>query len=396
MKVQRNAALLGVMIGAVLSLIFLLGFVSGAAFGQHRQSAADGTSDRNLNDFLTAYRLVTQHSYYHLNKQHLVYAAIDGMLSATGDPHTLFLSRRDNQVADQQINGSRFSGIGAIVAPAHQSLEIVAPLPHTPASEAGIHAGDRVIRIDGQPVSRMSSDVAIARIHGRAGTHVRLTLVRSNRQPFTVTVRRAQIPAVTAYGRVLPDSLGYIQIMSFGDNTTQELDQALSTVVRGHARGIILDLRGNPGGFVDAAQAVVSRFLNRGVVAYEKGPGTSLTPLRVEHAPYVTHLPLVILVDSGTASAAEITAGALRDDHRAVLIGTRTYGKGSMQSIYALTDGSSLRITDRMWLTPNKHSIQRVGIRPDLLVAVTPAQYQSGTDPQLAAAERYLSQHPGR
>jgi carboxyl-terminal processing protease len=192
---------------------------------------------------------------------------------------------------------------------------------------------------------------------------------------------------------MLNHQIGDIVILSFGDQTAQEVSEALQYLQAHHARGLILDLRGNPGGYVDAAQQVVSDFLSHGVVAYEESTNKKLTVLPVLTGRSTTRLPIAVLVDAGTASAAEITAGALRDNHRAVLIGTRTYGKGSMQSVYQLADGSSIRITDRMWLTPDKHSIQGTGIRPDFTVPAGTQQVQGGADPQLAAGERYLLHH---
>ena len=166
--------------------------------------------------------------------------------------------------------------------------------------------------------------------------------------------------------------------------------QALSQLTTHRLRGIILDLRGNPGGYVDAAQGVVSQFLTHGTVAYEESTNHQLQALQVLPSKQAPRVPLAVLVDADSASAAEITAAALRDNHRAELIGTRTYGKGSMQSVYSLADGSSIRITDRLWLTPNKHSIGNVGIKPDLYVSETGIVSGGSDDPQLTAAERYL------
>jgi carboxyl-terminal processing protease len=313
------------------------------------------------------------------------------MLNATGDPHTLFLSPQENVLADQQLNGIPFSGIGAIVAPVNGDLQVLAPLPHSPAFTAGIRTGDLVVDINGVPVKRLSGGAAIARIHGAAGSVVRLTIERPHRLPFTLDVKRARMPPITAYGQVVDHDLGHLVIMSFGNTTNREVGDALSQFQAEHVKGIIIDLRQNPGGYVDAAQQIVSRFLTHGVVAYEKGADRRLVPLPViGNGPEVT-LPLAVLVDSGTASAAEITAGALQDHHRAVLIGMRTYGKGSMQSVYSLADGSSIRITDRLWLTPAKHSIQAIGIDPDITVRGHASLL--GPDAQLLTAERYLTSH---
>ncbi len=390
MTTRRGGLLLGLAIGAVLSVIFAIGFVAGTAVDQRRGAAAIDASDPNVQEFLYAYHLVTQRSYFRpFNKHTLVYAAIDGMLSATGDPHTLFLSPPQNQQADQQLNGSNFSGIGAIVVPYDGNLQVVAPLPQTPAQRAGLRSDDIITSINGTPVPRLSGSAAIARIHGRTGSYVVLRVKRGSEKPFVVRVQRAQIAAVTAYGRMLPHSIGYIQIMSFGDTTSDEVARAVASLKQQHMRSLIIDLRGNPGGYVDAAQDVVSQFLTHGTIAYEESTSHHLQALPVVPETQAPSVPLVILVDQDSASAAEITAAALRDNHRAEIIGTRTYGKGSMQSVFSLADGSSIRITDRLWLTPLKRSIGSVGIKPDIYVAETGIR-PGNVDPQLSAAEHYL------
>ncbi|MDQ2743809.1 MAG: S41 family peptidase [Chloroflexota bacterium] len=381
---------LGMSIGGVLTVVFVVGFLAGTMFGR-QQAGAALSSDRNLSDFLAAYHLVTQRSYYRpFDRHQLVYAAIDAMMAATGDPHTLFLSPSENASASQELNGAGFSGIGALVVPVHRELRILEPLPHTPSAQAGIHPGDIVLRIDGMPVSRMSGDAAISRIHGRAGTSVQLTVRRGHGKPFTVRVKRAQIPPITAYGRLLTHRIGYLDIMSFGDGTSREVTEALQMLQQDHARSIIVDLRDNPGGFVDAAQQIVSHFLRGGVVAYEKDSRGQLDPLKVVSTQPAVQVPVAVLVNAQTASAAEITAGALQDRDHAMLIGTRTYGKGSMQSVYSLADGSSIRITDRLWLTPHKRSIQGIGLRPNIQITISDQQYNAGQDPQFDAARRYL------
>jgi carboxyl-terminal processing protease len=198
---------------------------------------------------------------------------------------------------------------------------------------------------------------------------------------------------VTAYGRMLAHRLGYLSIMSFGDDTSQEVSAALKLLKGEGMSGLIVDLRDNPGGFVDAAQQIVSHFVRGGVIAYEKDSSGHLSPLPALAGELQVHVPIAVLVNAQTASAAEITAGALQDRDHAVLVGTRTYGKGSMQSVYSLADGSSIRITDRLWLTPDKRSIQGVGLRPDLPATISDAAFNHGQDLQLTAAERYLVQH---
>lgn len=388
---RRVPLVLSLAVGLLLSLVFVAGFATGSVFQQSRSSSTE-TSDASLRDFLYAYHLVTQRSYYRPERQHLIQAAIDAMLAATGDPHTLFLSPNENRVAATQLNGARFSGIGAIVVRGRNNLHVVAVIPKAPASNAGIKANDVVTKIEGVPVSQISGD-PIVRIHGMAGTTVNLTVTRGGRAPFTVGVKREQIPPITAYPRLLAHHLAEIQVISFGDTTSREVSAALSFAQVEHVRGIILDLRDNPGGYVDAAQQIVSQFLSHGVVAYERGLDKRLHPLSVIPGKVLTRTPVVILVNGGTASAAEITAAALRDNGRAKLIGTRTYGKGSMQSVYALADGSSVRITDRLWLTPHRDSIQSVGLHPDITVNEIATPGGASKDSQLSAAEQYLLHH---
>jgi carboxyl-terminal processing protease len=395
MILKRGGLFLGLTVGAILSVVFISGFLFGDAYDRHESSSSLDASNPDIQSFLSAYHLVTQNSYYRpFDKHRLLYAAIDGMLSATGDPHTVFLSPPENQQANTQLNGNVFSGIGAIVAPAPGGLEIVSPVNASPAARAGLRSGDIVMKINGNLVTHMSSATAIARIHGRQGTTVRLTIRRQHASLFTVTVRRAMIPPITAYGRMLAHRIGYVQIFSFGGGTAQEVAGALRTLVRGKVRGLVLDLRGNPGGFVDAAQSIVSEFVSGGVIAYEKQADKSLAPLTVLGGKQIVRgIPIAVLVDADSASAAEITAAALRDDDHAVLVGTRTYGKGSMQSIYQLADGSTIRLTDRLWLTPQKLSIANVGLQPDILVAARQKTGSNDPDLQLTAAVHYLRTH---
>jgi carboxyl-terminal processing protease len=392
--VKRTGVLAGLIGGGIISLIFITGFLAGAAFDRHQVNSNYDVSDPEVQNFMFAYHLVTHQSFFRpFDKHRLLKAAIDGMLNATGDPHTVFLSPPQNHQANQDLNGTKFSGIGAIVVPLRGALQIVSPVPGSPSARAGLLAGDLVTRVNGALVSRMTGDAAIARVHGRTGTTVRLTIVRNHRPAFTVSVKREQIAPITAYGRMLSGRLGYVQIFSFGDGTAEQVRQAVRVLEQRHMRGLILDMRSNPGGYVDAAQNIVSDFVRRGVVAYEQQSNKRLSTLPVIEGKQVSRVPIAILVDSETASAAEITAAALRDNGRAVLVGTRTYGKGSMQSVYSLGDGSSIRLTDRLWLTPHKQSISKRGLRPDIAVPERARAGNPDSDLQLTAAEHYLERH---
>lgn len=387
----RGSFLLGITIGLAVAMLFGLGTAAGIMIERSRGPAAS-TSDSSLQEFLSAYELLTRQSYNrHLNRRQIIYAAIDAMMSATGDPHTTFLPPQQQQIASQELNGSNYAGIGAIVVQQGKKLRVIAPLPDSPAATSGLHFNDLITKINGTPVGGMESGTAIGHIHGKVGSTVTLTVQRG-RRTFVTPVRRAEIPAITAYARPLPHHLALLSIISFGGGTAADVRAALSIPEIRRARGLIVDLRGNPGGYVSAAQDIVSMFTDTGAVAYERSRDGSVQALPVEGGRKIESVPIAVLVDRSTASAAEITAAALRDDDHAVLVGTRTYGKGSMQSVYNLSDGSSLHITDKLWLTPRKRSIQGRGLTPDVTV---PSGAPLG-DPQLAAAETYLIRRTAR
>ncbi len=388
----RGSFLLGLTIGLAVALVFGVGAATGVVLDRTRGGTVSA-SDRNLQEFLSAYQLLTRQAYnQHLNRRQLIYAAIDGMMSATGDPHTTFLPPQEQQIASQELNGSDYAGIGAIVVQEGKKLRVMAPLPHTPAARAGLQFNDLITKIDRTPIGAMPNGTAIKRIHGKAGTIVKLTVERGHRT-FIIPVTRQEIPAITAYARPLPGHLALLSIFSFGSGTAPDVRAALEMPQVRNARGLIVDLRGNPGGYVAAAQDIVSMFVGSGVVAYERSSDGSVQTLPVERGRQLTHLPVAVLVDRSTASAAEIMAAALHDDAHAVVVGTRTYGKGSMQSVYTLSDGSSLHITDKLWLTPSKQSIQGRGLTPDVDV---PSSTSPGGDPQLRAAADYLAHHATR
>ena len=346
-------------------------------------------------NFWKAFQLLENGFYYRpLDEQKLIYGALKGMFGATGDDYTVYLppdAAKDRKDSD---NG-RFVGIGIYLDTSKDDLLVTAPIPGSPAEQAGIKAGDVIIAIEGKDVSTLPKADRPTGIRGPEGTPVRLTIRRPGTPaPFDLTVTRQKIvlPAVTL--EVLPGDIGHITITGFNDYTKSELDDSLRQVQEKHLKGVILDLRNNGGGYVDGARQLLGRFLPKGDIAMledRRPTGGKLTPLYVENdGPQLFDIPLVLLVNGGTASASEIAAGSFQDYGRAMVVGTKTFGKGSEQEVTDLSDGSTVRITVANWYTPKERVIQKQGIAPDYVVE-RPDASPGSPDPQLDRATQILT-----
>jgi carboxyl-terminal processing protease len=328
--------------------------------------------------------------------QKMVYGATKGMVQSLGDDYTLFSTPAETGVAATHLQGN-YEGIGAYIGEKDGYAVIQGPVnDQTPAAKAGLRKGDIVLEVDGVSAEGMALEEVISRIKGPAGTDVTIKLFRPDEQrDFTVTVTRTRIEVKSAEGKIRDDGLAYLKISVFGDTTATEMDTALQELLKQNPRGLIIDLRGNGGGYLRAAQEILGRFLRTGDATLEQDRDGTRTPLPIIHGDMqVYDLPIVVLVDGGSASASEITAGALQDYKRAILIGEQTFGKGSIQNVIDLPDGSSVRITIAHWFTPQGRAIQDVGLTPDLVVTLTPEDYNTGRDPQLDTAAAYLLGNP--
>jgi carboxyl-terminal processing protease len=318
--------------------------------------------------------------------QKLAYGSISGMIDSVGDTgHSTFLTPEQVQQLNSQESGT-LQGIGIEVQEKNGSVMIVAPLDGSPAQKAGLHAGDVILKVNGQPIDTMTQAVNL--ILGPAGTSVTLTVQDSTGATREVTIVRAVINIIDVSWSALPGtSIAHLRISSFRKGTSAALDAALKEIRTQGATAIVLDLRENPGGLLEEAVAVASRFLQSGNVLLEKDANGKITPVPVERGVGVTSVPIVVLVDQGTASAAEIVTGAMRDAGRARIIGVTTFGTGTVLNQFSLRDGSALLIAVQEWLTPSGKTIWHTGLSPDVSVPLA-----AGVFPLLPETDRGLTE----
>jgi len=319
----------------------------------------------------------------------LMRGAIEGMLAATGDKHTSYMDPEQFKQANTEMAGE-YTGIGAWVDTSGDYVEIISPMKGSPAEAAGLQAQDLVIAINGEDMSGIPGDLVLQRILGPAGDTLVLTIQRGQ-ETMDISVTRAVIQIPVVEYEMRDDGIGYVALYTFNELATEKLREALKDLMAQNPKGIIFDLRGNGGGYLVTAVEVTSEFLSDGVVLYEEYGDGSRDSYPVQKGGLATDIPLVVLIDEGSASASEITAGALQDYGRAKLVGVTSYGKGSVQNWIALkSEEGGVRITIARWLTPNGNQIDSIGLTPDLVVEYTQEDYDAGIDPQLDAAVELL------
>ena len=375
----------------------LLGVTGG---GQHGTTAIEDTYDK-LKVFTEILSLVQSNYVDEVKSRELIYGAVKGMLD-TLDPHTAFMTPEAFKEMQVETSGS-FGGLGIEITVKDRMLTVVAPIDGTPADRAGIQPGDRIVKIEGQLTKDLTLMDAVRKLRGPKGSKVTIGILREGiLEPFEVTLVRETIEVRSVRSKDLGDGIFYVRLSSFQERTAKDLDKALEQAQKAVATALILDLRNDPGGLLNQAVAVSDIFLDKDqLIVYTQGRLKN-QDLRftAEHSTGYPKWPMVVLVNGGSASASEIVAGALQDWKRAVILGTKTFGKGSVQTVIPLSDGSGLRLTTAKYFTPRGRSIHGIGITPDIVVEpVKPevmAQRQREEDARrLAAGERPLEQRIG-
>lgn len=320
----------------------------------------------------------------------LVEGAKRGLVSATGDPYTAYFDPAEAKAFMSSLEG-KYSGVGAELARRNGQIFVVSVIDESPAKKAGLQPGDAIAKVNDQDATNWSVDKAVTEIRGPKGTSVKLTIVRG-REIKEFAIVRDVITNPSVRFEITPGNIGILRISRFGETDTVNLArQAAEQFKQKNVKGVVVDLRGNGGGYLNAAKDVAGLWLNNKVVVSERRGGKVQETLKSGNSALLVGVPTVVLVDGGSASASEILAGALKDNGAATLVGTKTFGKGSVQQIENLPAGAMLKVTVAQWYTPAGRNISKEGIVPDVIVDITPAQSTQGVDPQKDKAIELLS-----
>lgn len=343
------------------------------------------TGSLDVSTVQRVYRELKAHYDGTLDEQALTRGAARGMVAATGDPHTAYMDPDEAKEFEKSLSGNIGGGIGAEIAKRHNVPTIIRPLKNSPAEKAGIKAGDVIVKVNDTVVTDMPVDQVVQRIRGDVGTTVKLVLSRGGERK-DVTVTREKVVAPAAEWKI-DGEIGILTVSRFNDDTGKQARQAADEFRSAGVKKVILDLRGNPGGTVAAAQALAGLWLDHQVVMTQRRGEQVVSTEKSTGQPLLGDIKTVMLINGGSASASEIVAGALKDYGKATLVGEKTYGKGSVQRPIDLADGSVLKVTEARWYTPHGKNIDKSGIEPDVKVEMTAGAADNGRDPQLEKAK---------
>ncbi|MCA9332780.1 S41 family peptidase [Candidatus Saccharibacteria bacterium] len=312
-----------------------------------------------------------------------------GLVGAAGDTYTEYLNNKEAKEFNESLNGT-FSGIGAELSKENEAIVVVSPIAGYPAEKAGLRPKDVIVKINDESALELSVAEAVTKIRGEEGTNVKLTVVRDRKQELEFEITRAKI-TIPSVEYSIEDNIGYVKVSRYGDDTKELTTKAAQEFKSKNVKGVILDLRSNPGGLLDSAVDMSSLWLNKdSLVLEEKRGGEVVKSFKARGGNILSGIPTVVLIDEGSASASEITAGALKDNGVAVLYGKKTFGKGSVQQLSELRGGGVLKVTIARWYTPAGKNIDKEGIEPDKSIDRTEEDFVNKTDPQKDAAVEYL------
>ena len=340
--------------------------------------------------FWQAWDLLSQNylKYSDSTGEKRVQGAVRGLAGSMGDPYTTYFNPKESKDFQDSVQGKGFGGIGIEIGSRKGQLMVIAPLKGTPADKAGLRAGDYILRINATSTESLSVDQAVSLIRGKEGTDITLQMFRDGwDKPKDYKITRSTIEIPTLDLTMKDGGVAYIQLYSFNANASRLFYQAALQAIRQGAKGVVLDLRNNPGGYLDSAVDIGGWFIPRGkIVVSEAGRSDSRGDLRANGTAALDKLPVVVLINKGSASASEILAGALRDQRSAKLVGEQSFGKGTVQEVFDLKDGSSIKITIAHWVMPSGQILDSEGIKPDYDVPISDSDIQSNKDPQLEKA----------
>ncbi len=381
---KKPAFILAIILAVAITGIFI-GRLSATSI------TAEGEGYEQLKTFTEVMAHIKKLYVEESNSKDLVYGAIKGMLNSL-DPHSAFLPPQAYKEMQVDTKGE-FGGLGIQIAIKDSVLTVIAPIEDTPAYRAGIQAGDKILKINNENTKDMSLHDAVSKMRGAPKTSVTISILREGwKETRDFTIVREIIKIKSVKSKLLDSDIGYIKISQFQEQTSADLSAALKKLSESKITGLILDLRNDPGGLLNSAIDVSSKFLPKGkLVVYTKNRAGEKTEFFTEDNTHVT-FPMIVLVNQGSASASEIVAGALKDWNRAVIIGTQTFGKGSVQTVIPLSDGSGLRLTTAKYYTPKGRSIQNTGITPDIVVKL---EKKNGGKEHPVIREKDLERHLG-
>jgi len=390
-----------IIIAVLLIASTFFGFYAGQQEGERKavnqffsQGAGENASNLDFTLFWETWQTLKEKfiDKTKFDNQKMLYGAISGVVNSLKDPYTVFMDPEESKRFFEDVSG-KFEGVGMEIGQKKGQLQIISPLEGTPAQKAGLRAGDKIIKIDGIFANELTIDDAVGKIRGDKGTEITLTIFRegwNDTKEFKIVRDVIMVPSLK--WEIKNNNIAYIKLYQFSEEAGYDFKKASLEILKSPAKRIILDLRNNPGGYLEISKEIASLFLKKGsVVAIEDfGGKTESKKYIADGNDIFSEFPIVVLINQGSASASEILAGALRDNRQIKLIGETSFGKGSVQEVKNLNNGSSLKVTVAKWLTPKGESISDHGLVPDIEIEITDKDYQDDKDPQLDKALEIL------